>query len=140
MAKRTPQYSLSVQASTDHLSEVRDFVAEHAAEFGFSADDVDDIRLAVDEAYTNIIKHAYNYDDSKSVEINLGFNHREFWVSLLDDGESFDPRSYAVPDIKRKIKEKKRGGVGVYLIRKLMDRVEYGKHNNRNEIRMIKKK
>lgn len=140
MAQPKPQYRLSVQASTEHLSKVRDFVASHAAEFGFDADDVDDIRLAVDEAYTNIIKHAYDYDDSQSVEINLGYNSSEFWISLFDDGRSFDPRSYSIPDIKRKIKEKKRGGVGVYLIRKLMDHVEYGRRGGRNVIRMVKKK
>jgi serine/threonine-protein kinase RsbW len=134
------KYSMSVQASTEHLAEVRDFVAKHASEFGFKKQDVADIRLAVDEAYTNIIKHSYKNDEQKLVDIQLGYNGNEFWISLLDTGESFDPATYTEPDVRKKIKEKKRGGVGVYLIRKLMDEVKYLNVGSKNEIRMVKKR
>lgn len=122
------------------MAEVRDFVATHASEFGFKKQDVADIRLAVDEAYTNIIKHAYKNDERKSVDIELGYNSKEFWISLLDTGDAFDPSDYSKPDVRQKIKEKKRGGVGVYLIKRLMDQVEYHTEGSVNEIRMTKKK
>lgn len=138
MSKST-KYSISVQASTEHLAEVRNFVAKHAREFGFKKQDVADIRLAVDEAYTNIIKHAYKNDGNKSVDIELGYNSDTFWITLMDTGDAFDPRNYSKPDVRQKIKEKKRGGVGVYLIRKLMDDVEYNTKGSVNEIRMTKK-
>lgn len=131
---------MSVQASTEHLAEVRDFVAKHASEFGFKQQEVADIRLAVDEAYTNIIKHSYKNDDQKYVDIRLEYNRDEFWISLLDTGESFDPTTYSEPDVGQKIKEKKRGGVGVFLIKKLMDDVEYSNEGSTNEIRMVKKR
>lgn len=140
MPKQDSTYSMSVQASTKHLAEVRNFVAKYASEFGFKKQDVADIRLAVDEAYTNIIKHSYKNDDRKSVDIELGYNGNEFWISLLDTGEAFDPSTYTEPDVRQKIKEKKRGGVGVYLIRKLMDEVQYLNDGPVNEIRMIKKR
>lgn len=140
MPKHNTKYTMRVQASTEHLAEVRNFVAKHASDFGFKKQDVADIRLAVDEAYTNIIKHAYKHDKNKSVEIELGYNSNEFWVSLLDSGDAFDPGTYTDPDVRKKIKEKKRGGVGVYLIKKLMDEVKYLKEGSLNEIRMIKKK
>lgn len=139
MSRQNSTHTISVAASTKHLSEVRDFVAKHAAEFGFKKQDVADIRLAVDEAYTNIIKHSYNYDDQKSVEIELGYNSDEFWISLHDTGESFDPTTYTKPDLRQQIKNKKRGGVGVYLIKKLMDDVKYHNEGSSNEIRMTKK-
>lgn len=131
---------MSVEASTKHLAKVRNFVAKHATEYGFKKQDVADIRLAVDEAYTNIIKHSYKYDDKKSVDIELGFENGEFWISLFDIGESFDPSNYSEPDVRRQIKNKKRGGVGVYLIKKLMDDVEYLTKGRTNEIRMTKKR
>lgn len=140
MSKSTTTYSISVQASTSHLAEVRNFVAKHAADFGFSKQEVADIKLAVDEAYTNIIKHAYKHDEQKTVDIELGYNSNTFWVSLLDTGDSFDPNTYSKPNVRQKIKDKKRGGVGVYLIRKLMDDVEYHTEGTINEIRMTKKK
>ncbi|MCW9705245.1 ATP-binding protein [Fodinibius salsisoli] len=140
MAKSTATYKITVPASTEHLAEVRSFVADHATNSGFKENEVADIRLAVDEAYTNIIKHAYNNDKQKSVDIELGYDNTEFWVALLDTGDAFDPQRYDKPDIRQKIKEKKRGGVGVYLIRKLMDAVEYQTDDAVNTIRMTKKK
>lgn len=131
---------MSVEASTKHLAKVRNFVAKYATECGFKKQDVADIRLAVDEAYTNIIKHSYKYDDNKSVDIELGYNGNEFWVSLLDTGEAFDPSSYSEPDVRQQIKNKKRGGVGVYLIKKLMDDVRYLNQGATNVIRMSKKR
>lgn len=131
---------MSVEASTKHLAEVRNFVAKHATACGFKKQDVADIRLAVDEAYTNIIKHSYKYDNNKSVDIELGYNGNEFWVSLLDTGEAFDPSNYSEPDVRQQIKNKKRGGVGVYLIKKLMDDVRYLNQGATNVIRMTKKR
>lgn len=129
-----------MQASTKHLAEVRDFVAEHASEFGFGSQEISDIRLAVDEAFTNIIKHAYKDDGQQSVKVSLGHNSETFWISLFDSGKSFSLTDYKEPDIKEKIKQKKRGGVGVYLIKKLMDDVEYLHEGPQNEIRMTKKR
>jgi len=134
------KHSISVQASTEHLSDVREFVARYATNLGFKDQDIADIRLAVDEAYTNIIKHSYKNDENKSVDINLGYDTDEFWISLMDTGNAFDPSNYKKPNLRKKIKQKKRGGVGVYLIKQLMDEVEYLQKGSKNEIRMIKKR
>ena len=138
MQKHKAQHTLSVHASTEHLAEVRNFVARHALHFGFEKQAVSDMRLAVDEAFTNIIKHAYKNDARQSVEIALGHNGNTFWISLLDSGQSFSLKDYEKPDLERKIKCKKRGGVGVYLIKKLMDDVKYFQRGSFNEIRMTK--
>ena len=133
-------HTLSVQASTKHLAKVRHFVAGHASKFGFNQQQVSDIRLAVDEAFTNIIEHAYQNDEQQSVKIALGQNGKTFWISLFDSGKSFSLDDYKEPDVEQKIKQKKRGGVGVYLIKKLMDNVEYLREGPQNEIRMTKKR
>lgn len=136
--KTNQTYSLVVKASTIHLGEVRDFVGNIADEYGFSKKETEDIRLAVDEAYTNIIKHAYKYDDKKEVEIELLVDGDKFCVSLFDQGKTFNPKNYMMPDVREQIRKKKRGGMGVYLIHKLMDKVEYISEDNSNEIRMCK--
>lgn len=130
--------SLSVEASTEHLAEVRDFVAAHAENIGLSQKDISEIRLAVDEAYTNIIKHAYKNSPTEKVEIEIGSDTDHLWISLMDKGKSFDPNSYSEPDLMKRIKAKKRGGMGVYLIRKVMDHVQYNRKGQINEIRMVK--
>ncbi|MEX0845222.1 MAG: ATP-binding protein [Balneolaceae bacterium] len=138
MAGTNQIQTLSVAASTEHLAEVRDFVAAHAQNIGLSQKDISEIRLAVDEAYTNIIKHAYKDSPTSLVNIEIGSNSNQLWISLKDEGKSFDPSTYSEPNLMKKIKEKKRGGMGVYLIRKLMDQVQYNRKGHKNEIRMVK--
>ena len=139
MSSSNSHHHIFVPASTEYLSEVRDFVASYAQQFDFSNQQIQDIRLAVDEAYTNIIKHAYKNDATQKVEINLGSDATTFWISLRDSGDSFNTQHYTKPDLRERIKQKKRGGVGVYLIKELMDQVEYRKHGKKNEIIMEKK-
>lgn len=138
--KRIKEQSISVPASTAYISAVRDFVGLYANQFGFNDREVDEIRLAVDEAFTNVIKHAYQYDENQRVLISIGALNDEFWVSITDQGRSFNPEQYSEPDIKERIRLKKRGGVGVYLIRRLMDAVEYNNMGGSNEIRMTKRR
>lgn len=138
MAKSNHIHTHSVEASTKHLAEVRDFVAAHAQNYGLSAKVISEIKLAVDEAFTNIIKHAYSNSPHKKVYIEIGVDNNQLWISLIDEGKSFDPSAYTEPDIMQRIKQKKRGGMGVYLIRKVMDQVQYNRIGNSNEIRMVK--
>lgn len=138
LLKKTTTYRITVEASTENLADVREFVSNHAVAEGFSAQDVADLSLAVDEAYTNIIKHAYNNDKSQMVEIELEVDDKQICVCLTDQGVSFDQQNYKIPDIKKQIKHKKRGGMGVYLIHKLMDEVSYKTSGKDNEIRLYK--
>lgn len=137
---KTATYRITVNASTENLSEVRDFIAFHAKNQGFSKKEVSDLQLAVDEAYTNIIKHAYKNSNDENVEINLSFDPDKLCISLFDSGNSFKPESYDLPDIRKKMKERKRGGMGVYLIHQLMDSVSYHAQADKNEIRLCKKR
>jgi serine/threonine-protein kinase RsbW len=132
-------YRIDVPASTQQLGNVREFVTSHAREYGFNEQDVEEIRLAVDEAMTNVIKHAYGFDESKTVNVSLGKKGKEFWVAIQDEGDAFDIAKYKEPNVSERIKYGKKGGVGVYLIRKLMDKVEYSRKNSHNEIKMTKK-
>jgi serine/threonine-protein kinase RsbW len=129
-----------VQASTAYLSKVRRFVAREAQLFGFDKQQISDIQLAVDEAFTNIIKHAYKNNAANTVQISLYNRDDTFWISLVDTGRSFSLDEYEKPDIRRRIKQKKRGGVGVYLIQKLMDEVTYQHNGKVNKICMLKKR
>lgn len=132
-------YFLEVAASTEHLAEIRNFVGKHARAHGFGSSDIEEIRLAVDEAITNVIKHAYRFDASGRIYISVGSDKKHFWIAIQDSGRAFDIDAYTEPNIQQRIAERKKGGVGVYLIKRLMDKVEYSTENHHNQIRMIKK-
>lgn len=131
-------YRKIIPASTKNLSEVRNFVAKHATSYGFSSEQISDIRLAVDEAITNIIKHAYNGDENHTIEIELSFKDDRVCIELFDTGTTFSLKTFRQPNIKEKIKQKKRGGMGVYLIHSLMDDVSYGREDDANKMVMCK--
>ena len=131
--------SKTVLSRTDHLLEVRDFVSDAARQFGFGEEDVANIVLAVDEACTNIIKHAYQYAPDKKIFIAIHRNNGTFEVRIKDNGKNFDPDALKAPDLKRNLSHHRRGGLGVYLMKKLMDRVEYNfEAGQSNEVSLVK--
>ncbi|NCQ17442.1 MAG: ATP-binding protein [Ignavibacteria bacterium] len=116
-----------MKSSTENLGTIRDFVEGKATQSGIDKNIIDKIVLAVDEACTNIIKHAYNYDASTEFIIRVLISKEEFKVLLIDHGKSFDPNQVADPDMPTYLKQHRVGGLGLHLIRHLMDKVEY--HN-----------
>lgn len=137
MTSRTHSTSLEVEARTSKLSDVRAFVSDFAHHVHFSPKEVAEIALAVDEAFTNIIRHAYTSPKEK-VTLYLVFDRNHLTISLFDSGKPFAADSSVRPDLSAMVKEKKKGGMGVFLIHKMMDRVEYIHHQNQNEVRMVK--
>lgn len=139
METQAAHRSKKILSRTDNLLEVREFISEEARAYGFSEEDAGNIVLAVDEACTNIIKHAYQYATDKEIEVSIFQNKRSFEIRIFDSGKSFNPSEIRQPDLKEHIGHRKRGGLGVYLIKKLMDKVEYSFHQGkRNEVRLIK--
>lgn len=136
--KREATYHKTLNATTKNLSDVRKFVSLQAKKHGFTDDQISDIRLAVDEACTNVIKHAYSFDDSKEFIVDLEFDKSALLIEITDFGTGFNPSKYEVPNLQRRIKQKKRGGMGIFLIQNLMDELSYDSDGSRNVIKMIK--
>jgi len=135
---KTQQFS----AKFEYLDEIRDFVGGLAKSGGFSDKDVYNIQLAADEAASNIVEHAYEGVANGVLEISCGLKGNSFTIILVDHGESFDPSEVPMPNLKADLSERKIGGLGLYLMRKLMDEVHYeaDPENNRNTLTLIKRK
>lgn len=130
---------ISVKSSTDNLSMIRDFTRNAAQESGFSSEVIEKIILAVDEACTNIIKHAYKYSPDGNIQISIKFADNRFEISITDEGLHFNPNSIPDPDIKEYYKQKKVGGLGMFLMKKLMDDVKYSTSTgNKNQVVLVK--
>jgi anti-sigma regulatory factor (Ser/Thr protein kinase) len=129
-------------AKFEYLDEIRDFVGDIAQSHGFNDKDVYNIQLATDEAASNIIEHAYEGVSDGLLEISCGLQKDKFTIILVDHGESFDPSEVPLPNLKADLSERKIGGLGLYLMRKLMDEVHYDadSKNNRNTLTLIKRK
>lgn len=112
-------------ANFDNLDEIRETVGEAARQVGFSDKEIYAIQLAADEASSNIIEHAYAGVTGGKLEIDIFISGRELKIIMRDQGKSFDPSSVPEPNVKADLSERKIGGLGMYLMRKLMDEVSY---------------
>jgi anti-sigma regulatory factor (Ser/Thr protein kinase) len=133
--------SVQFSAKFEFLDEIREFVGDIARAGGFGDKDVYNIQLAADEAASNIIEHAYEGVSDGVLELSCGVKANTITIILVDHGESFDPSEIPMPDLKADLSERKIGGLGIFLMRKLMDEVRYEvKPNKHNVLTMIKRK
>lgn len=116
---------LVIKSRTENLSEIRDFISSAALNAGFLKDTVDNIILAVDEACTNIIKHAYKYFPDGEIVLTLKTTEDTFTIEIIDYGKSFEPGLIPNPDLKKYLDQRRVGGLGMYLMKTLMDDVKY---------------
>ena len=113
-------------------------MSTHAIESGFSDDVVEQLKIAVDEACTNVIKHAYQGEGEHAVDIAVIITDDKLTVRIRDHGRGFDQDAYAEPNLIEYAKSRKAGGLGVHLMRQLMDRVEFRTRGNVNECCLVK--
>lgn len=133
-------FTLDVPSSTANLAIIRDFVTRIAAQAGLNEAEVGQLELAVDEACANVIEHAYGDDKTKQVMIRAVFDEDALRIHVIDTGQGFDPTQIPQQDLKDLIAKRKTGGLGMRLIKTLMDEVTYEiEPGRKNELRMVKK-
>lgn len=137
-------YQASFVNDTANLARIRAFVREKAQVMGFDADELDRIELAVDEACANVMEHAYPPEDketlkSQQLHLCLRLEFGKFTVIITDHGETFDPSVVQPPNMSEYLAQYRVGGLGIYLMRSLMDQVDYHiQPGIKNEVRMVK--
>jgi len=130
---KTKSKELLIKSRTENLTTVREFVSSAVEEVNIPQDIAGDIVLAVDEACTNIIKHAYKFIPDGDITIKLKYSDKKITVEITDHGAPFSPDNVPTPDLKKYFEEKRVGGLGMYLMKSLMDDINYksvpGKYN-----------
>jgi len=123
-----------------YLHRIREFIAGMATEAGIDPHEIDNIELAVDEACTNIIEHGYAPDDTnKELTIRLEIDDSKLVLTVIDRAKPFDIVQYEPVDINTLQVEGKDGGLGIRLIKHIMDDIYYQtKDNGQNELIMTK--
>ena len=129
---------MTIPSSTRYLEDVREFVTKKAQSAEFSESVVEQLKIAVDEACTNVIKHAYDGEGEHVIDIAVIITHDKLVVRIRDRGRSFDPNTYSEPNLIEFAKSRKGGGLGVHIINRLMDRVEYRTKGGVNECCLVK--
>lgn len=96
------------------------------------------INLSVDELLTNTISYGYDGDGPHSIDVRLAAADGAVTVTLSDDGRAFDPTEAEEPDIDAELDDRPIGGLGIHIVRMLMDNVSYERVDGRNVLTLIK--
>jgi len=126
--------------SLNNLEQICDFVTNCANKAGLNEAEVYAVQLAVDEASTNIIEHGYGEECPSRIDVTCEPVENGIKVVIYDDAAPFDPTSIPEPEINVSLEEVKPRGLGIYLMRKMMDEVCYESDPNKgNTLTMIKR-
>ena len=135
-----PAVKLVFPSETSFLGMVREMTRWMAGLSGFDEATGQRLALAVDEATTNVIEHAYAGAADREVEIRFSDHGTEFKVEILDTGATVDPQTVPRVDIQKYVSERRTGGLGVHLMEKIMDSVTYRRSARRNVCCLVKRK
>lgn len=140
MNKVISKYKLTVNCSTENLDLIRSYINSVAEKTDLTDDKIQQIEMAVDEACTNVIEHACSYNEKKSLTIQIKHKLNDFIIEIMDRGNvDFNPNTVEAVDLKEFVKQRKTGGLGIHLIKNLMDEVEYFiGSGNHNRVKMVK--
>lgn len=117
--------TLTLTANVDALAQISAFITDAAEQVGLDERATWQVQLAVDEAVTNIIQHAYDLDAPGDITLSWQAEGGRLVVTLRDYGRQFDPQDVPLPDLESPLEERQVGGLGIYLITRLMDEVRF---------------
>ena len=133
---------MELRSNPEMLCVVRNALGQLAATLGFSDPECRAVVLAVDEAMTNIIRHAYRGDAEQPIEASFRRIHAQgdgksgdaLEIVLEDRGVTVNPKKLC----GRALEDVKPGGLGLHFIRQSMDTVEFSRRKGRNQLRLVK--
>ncbi|MDP4679593.1 MAG: ATP-binding protein [Cyclobacteriaceae bacterium] len=124
----------------EKLKEIREFISDVLTDIGFSEIEVHKVVLAVDEVCANLIIHSNKCNPAENLEIYIEDN-KEGTVTfdIVDYGIGFNYNNYKEPNLEEIVRKRRKGGLGIMLVKKIMDSVEFSQEKNKNICRLMKK-
>ncbi|HPG30833.1 MAG TPA: ATP-binding protein [bacterium] len=123
------ELELRIKSELQYLSTVRGFIKTVSELNKFSEETVMQITLVLDEAVANIIEHGYKLKNDEEIYIKIIVDLKKINIQITDFSEGFDISKFGNVNIKEHLKNRKNRGLGVYIIKKLMDKVEYERNS-----------
>jgi serine/threonine-protein kinase RsbW len=129
-AERTLRLRNVLSELTRLRSETEELLAAH----GTDPDTAYEVNVALEEIVSNVIRHAHEDGAEHELEVALGVSDGELVARVTDDGMPFDPRSAPAPDLLAPMAERPVGGLGIHLVRSLVDGFDYRREGDRNVV------
>ncbi len=133
------QISQSFPGRYCQLKNICDFIKPFVEESGFSENETYEIMMAIDEACSNIIEHAYGAEGIGDIDCSCSFETPILTITLRDDGQAFSPRDIPKPNIHASLKNRKNHGLGYFIMQKIMNEVDYSPNTGDGNLLILRK-
>ena len=137
--KMRKELQINLSNKLSELGRVNQSLTEFGQRHGLAPKVVHDLNLALEEILTNTISYGYTDNREHEIKVRLSVQSGEVKAEVEDDGQPFDPLAVPEPDTAKSLEERTIGGLGIHLVRKLMDNLEYKRQGERNLLIMKKK-
>ncbi len=135
----TDGLTISLRNALDELERVAGLVEAFCATRGVPARTTFEINLALDEVLTNVISYAYPAGSVHTITVRVAHEPQQLVIAVEDSGRAFDPLAVPTPNVSGPLEERSAGGLGVFLVRSVMDELEYHRQDGKNVLIMRKR-
>jgi len=129
---------ITIGCEKNELTRIRQFVADELERNHVPDLEAHKLVLAVDEVCANLIIHANDCNPVNKIELDLAFNPKQIVFTFRDRGVGFDINDYESPSMDELISSRRQGGLGLLLVKRIMDKIEFSTEKNYNICRLIK--
>ena len=123
---------IEIKNDINEISKVINLIEEKGEELALNFAAINAVSLSVDELLTNVISYGYKDDSMHTIVIELYSENDYFCIKIIDDGVAFNPLAKKEVDTDTTIEEKEIGGLGIHLVKSMIDLLEYERLDNKN--------
>jgi len=133
------QLQLTLANEKSEVARLQDQLELFARQHGLTARALHDVQLALEEHLANILSHGYDDKLEHYIRVHVQLSAPELRVVVEDDGHPFNPLEHPTPDLSKSIDERPIGGIGIHMMRKSLDGLEYHREHGKNILVMVKR-
>ena len=128
--------SIALRSEATELIRLEAFAEAFARDCGFADDERARLLVILEELFTNVVAHGYG---AVNVAVALGWRRGKLTIDFVDDGPPFDPLAHASPDLDAPAEQRAIGGLGIAIVRALVDRARYCRQDHRNHLYLVRR-
>jgi anti-sigma regulatory factor (Ser/Thr protein kinase) len=132
------EYSFELKSDLSELDTLCQHLETFGQKIGLSKKFIFEVNLVLDELFTNIISYGFDDDCEHIIKVKMTPENKGLCLRIEDDGKPFNPVEFKTSDLSCSIEECKIGGLGIHIIRKLMDDICYERSENKNVLKLKK--
>ena len=134
----TQDFNITIENDIEQIQEVIEELNAFGRVHKISPKVTYQLGLSIDEILTNIISYGYEEED-REIDVRISFKDNTVNVQFSDDGKAFNPIEFSPPDMDTGLEERELGGLGIHLVKSMMDGIDYKREKDKNILILTKK-